>query len=84
MVFLHSTFRLFFAGLYFFSQCAFGALFNMLTYLECYILGMKSLLAWKLMGVLPQTAYILMPSTAFEAGTSLFCSSVCVMVPMDE
>lgn len=41
------------------------------------------MLTLRLMRVLPQTEYILMPNSAFETGTFLVHSRVFVMVPRD-
>lgn len=54
------------------------------TYLEFYIPQMKTLLVLRLTGALLQTACKLMPSVAFEAGTSTVCSRAYITVPMDK
>lgn len=57
-----------------------AAFSNVLIYLGCYILRMKSLLMLKLMGVLPQS--ILRPSSAFERDFA-GAQQCHVMIPMD-
>lgn len=83
LVFLHSVFRMFVQGCILPVNLLSVVFSNIQIYLGCYIHRMKSLLTLRLMAVLPQTEYILMPSSDSDTGTLLVRSSVCVMIPTD-